>query len=233
MAALEQFSYPERGTACRGRPYVLVQDSTTAHTTPENIATIKMNCESCQFWPPNCPDLNPTENTWGMIKRRFIWATIQIQDEAVAQRAYAWYEIPTATINKLCSWTADRAGMPERVQSETIEPLILANHKTVPDVYFPDRRQRVAPPPCTAEGDICLLRIRNESHQDTWMNLAKHFPGRTALAIMSRSRIHSVQKAVATRHAQKGRAGGQATGSRSAPKSPFPYHSDLTRFPSS
>ena len=72
-----------------------VREGTIDWLNRHNIAVLE--------WPPNSPDLNPTENLWGILVRRVYhenkqYQTVQELKEAIVK---AWQEVDQETIDNL------------------------------------------------------------------------------------------------------------------------------------
>jgi len=66
----------------------------------------------CVFdWPANSPDLNPTENLWGIVKRKMRNKRPKNADELKAAIKETWAFIPPQQCNKLIT------SMPRRIEA--------------------------------------------------------------------------------------------------------------------
>jgi hypothetical protein len=86
----------------RFRPWVLVQDGATAHTAAAGLDELTKYFILCPAWPANSPDINPTEQLWGLMKNRLRWNGIRPREAAIAELLEVWEQIPMDVINKLC-----------------------------------------------------------------------------------------------------------------------------------
>ena len=60
-----------RPHACaNGDAFILMQDNAPAHTAQVSMTFIDDAGINVMNWPTRYPDLNPTEQTWGILSRR-------------------------------------------------------------------------------------------------------------------------------------------------------------------
>jgi hypothetical protein len=186
IESLKKGFFREVDEAYGGRPWVLVQDGATCHTTDANLVELSQHCHVCPSWPPNSPNLNPIEMLWGVIKARLNWNNICTREQAIYEITQAWKSKPLAAITKLCAGFPQRMEMMACARGETIQPLFSSNRTSVPLGYLPDRLHVIPPAPWTPELDEFLFRVAREDPRHSVERLISLFPGRTVVSVKRR-----------------------------------------------
>jgi transposase len=194
IESLKNGFFEEAHRAYNGRPWVLVQDGATCHTTPSNLDELTKSCILCPSWPANSPDLNPIEMLWGIIKSKLNWESVHTRVDAIREIRNHWNDIPMTVINSLCVSFPARIEMMRAANGETIQPLLSSNLKCVPLGYLPDRLTIVPQAPWTAEADAFLISKSNELKCAHWDRIALFFPGRTGCSVKNRWKVLRTQE---------------------------------------
>ena len=94
-----------------GRRAVFQHDNDPKHTSKMTIALLKRLRVKVMDWPSMCPDLNPIEHLWGILKCRVEVCRVsnicQLRDVVMEE----WKTIPVATCEALVN------SMPRRVKA--------------------------------------------------------------------------------------------------------------------
>ncbi len=67
---LEHFMLPSADQLFKDADFIFQQDLTPAHTAKSTKSWLNDHGVGVLDWPANSPDLNPTENIWGIVKRK-------------------------------------------------------------------------------------------------------------------------------------------------------------------
>ncbi len=67
---LEHFMLPSTDQLFKDADFIFQQDLAPAHTAKSTKSWLNDHGVGVLDWPANSPDLNPTENIWGIVKRK-------------------------------------------------------------------------------------------------------------------------------------------------------------------
>ncbi len=67
---LEQFMLPSADQLFKDADFIFQPDLAPAHTAKSTKRWLNDHGVGVLDWPANSPDLNPTENLWGIVKRK-------------------------------------------------------------------------------------------------------------------------------------------------------------------
>ncbi len=91
---LEHFMLPSADQLFKDADFIFQQDLAPAHTAKSTKSWLNDHGVGVLDWPANSPDLNPTENLWGIVKRKTRIKRQKNADELNATVKETWASIP-------------------------------------------------------------------------------------------------------------------------------------------
>ncbi len=108
---LEHFMLPSADKLYGDADFIFQQDLAPAHTAKGTKSWFNDHGVTVLDWPANSPDLNPTENLWGIVKRKMRDTRPNNADELKATVKETWASIPPQQCHKLIT------SMPRRIEA--------------------------------------------------------------------------------------------------------------------
>ncbi len=108
---LEHFMLPSADKLYGDADFIFQQDLAPAHTAKGTKSWFNDHGVTVLDWPANSPDLNPTENLWGIVKRKMRDTRPNNADELKATVKATWASIPPQQCHKLIT------SMPRRIEA--------------------------------------------------------------------------------------------------------------------
>ncbi len=108
---LEHFMLPSADKLYGDADFIFQQDLAPAHTAKCTKGWFNDHGVTVLDWPANSPDLNPTENLWGIVKRKMRDTRPNNADDLKATVKETWASIPPQQCHKLIT------SMPRRVEA--------------------------------------------------------------------------------------------------------------------
>ncbi len=108
---LEHFMLPSADKLYGDADFIFQQDLAPAHTAKGTKSWFNDHGVTVLDWPANSPDLNPTENLWGIVKRKMRDTRPNNADDLKATVKETWASIPPQQCHKLIT------SMPCRIEA--------------------------------------------------------------------------------------------------------------------
>ncbi len=108
---LEHFMLPSADKLYGDADFIFQQDLAPAHTAKGTKSWFNDHGVTVLDWPANSPDLNPTENLWGIVKRKMRNTRPNNADDLKAAIKATWASIPPQQCHKLIT------SMPRRIEA--------------------------------------------------------------------------------------------------------------------
>ncbi len=108
---LEHFMLPFADQLLKDADFIFQQDLAPAHTAKSTKSWLNDHGVGVLDWPANSPDLNPTENLWGIVKRKMRNKRSKNADELKATVKETWASIPPQPCHKLIT------SMPRQIEA--------------------------------------------------------------------------------------------------------------------
>ncbi len=108
---LEHFMLPSADQLFKYTDFIFQRDLAPAHTAKSTKSWLNDHGVGVLDWPANSPDLNPTENLWGIVKRKMRNKRPTNADELKATVKETWASIPPQQCHKLIT------SMPRRIEA--------------------------------------------------------------------------------------------------------------------
>ncbi len=108
---LEHFMLPSADKLYGDADFIFQQDLAPAHNAKGTKSWFNDHGVTVLDWPANSPDLNPTENIWGIVKRKMRDTRPNNADELKATVKETWASIPPQQCHKLIT------SMPRRIEA--------------------------------------------------------------------------------------------------------------------
>ncbi len=110
LEIFEHFMLPSADQLFKDADLIFQQDLAPAQTAKSTKSWLNGHGVTVLDWPANSPDLNPTENLWGIVKRKMRNKRPKNADELKATVKETWASIPPQQCHKL------NTSMPRRRQ---------------------------------------------------------------------------------------------------------------------
>ncbi len=104
-------SLPSADQLFKDADFIFQQDLAPAHTAKSTKSWLNYHGVGVLDWPANSPDLNPTENIWGIVKRKMRNKRPKNTDELKATVKETWASTPPQQCHKLIT------SMPRRIEA--------------------------------------------------------------------------------------------------------------------
>ncbi len=108
---LENFMLPSADKLYGDADFIFQQDLAPAHTAKGTKSWFNDHGVTVLDWPANSPDLNLSENLWGIVKRKMRDTRSNNADELKATVKETWASIPPQQCHKLIT------SMPRRIEA--------------------------------------------------------------------------------------------------------------------
>jgi hypothetical protein len=109
--ALKARFFQETHRAFGLRPWVVIQDWTSCHSSDEPIEELTKHCLLCPFWPENFPNENPIRTLLAIVKSGLDWIKFKNRNEAITEIRRVWTDIAMRVVNELCGFFASSLTM--------------------------------------------------------------------------------------------------------------------------
>ncbi len=106
---LEHFMFPSADKLYGDADFIFQQDLAHAHTAKRTKSWFNDHAVTVLDWPANSPDLNPTENLWGIVKRKMRDTRPNDADDLNAAIKATWASITPEQCHRLI------ASIPRRI----------------------------------------------------------------------------------------------------------------------
>ncbi|KAJ3437264.1 transposable element-related [Anaeramoeba flamelloides] len=100
--------------------WIFQQDGAIPHTSKITMSYLRYRCNVLHPWPPNSPDLNPIENLWAIMDKRFSIDRPKNKKEFTKKLKKIWKEVTDELMEKLVSNMTKRLDLVIQREGESI-----------------------------------------------------------------------------------------------------------------